>query len=131
MVQRGLAGHSKGRKMRFKAQMRKPIPKKRNLLGTWILAFIGGLMLGMATLHRLQLHIANPEAYMSNPITVGEVVLLPIILVLLAAYCLQGLYLLYKKQWRELGVVAVNVAIGVACLCWAMYIDSPTLVYRT
>jgi hypothetical protein len=116
---------------REKKQMKKIITKITGWIKNWLLAALGGLLVGMATIHRLQLNLDSPEPYTSNPLIPLEIILLIGVIVLLLVKGLEAIYLLFKRQWKDLAIVAVNFVIGVSCMYGAMWIDSPTLIYMT
>ena len=79
----------------------------------------------------MQLDTTTPQPYTSSPLIGIEMALIPIMCLILIMHFMRSIYLVLNKRWRDLGVLAINVVVGIICIVVAMRIDAPTLVYMT
>lgn len=111
--------------------MRKPAAP-RSFTATWVHSVCGLLLVCTSIAHRMQLDTSNPAAYTSGPLLGFEIVLLVALLALLVVIApVRGLFFLFQKRWRDLGMLAINVLIGFVSLALSIAIDAPTLLYAT
>jgi hypothetical protein len=111
--------------------MKEGIKRANRFLGTWALVICGIVLVVAAGAHRLQLHTAAPKPYTSSPLIAIEMTLIPIMCLILLMHFVRSIYLILKKRWRDLGMLAINTIVGVGCIIAAMQIDAPTLIYMT
>ncbi len=97
-------------------------------LVTWSLLPCSGVLLLTATLHRIGL---DSPSYTRSPLIPVEMILLIIVAVLILVQPILVVICCFQRQWRKLGIIAINTVVGIAALLGAMYIDSPTLIYMT
>ena len=111
--------------------MQEGFRKAVRFLSRWALVLSGLVLVAAAGVHRLQLDTAMPEPYTSSPLIALEVMLIPFMGLILIAHFFRSIHLALHKRWRELGILSVKTAVGLACIVAALQIDAPTLLYRT
>jgi hypothetical protein len=96
-------------------------------------SILGLVLISAAAAHRLQLAGAQDlKAYTTSPLIYIELILMVLLLILLVVPSpIYAIYLIVKKQWRDLGVLAINCVLGTISLVAAMAIDSSTLIFAT
>ncbi len=97
----------------------------------WSLSIWGLVSVAAAAAHRLQLDEADLQSYARSPLTGIVTILVLALLIHLLAMPLYAIYLVVRRRWRDLGILAINVAVGIICLLVSVQVDAPTLVYRT
>lgn len=80
-------------------------------------------------LHSLQLHDLN--AYRNSPLIGIEVFGLIGAFLLVLVFLLRTIYFLVCRQFRKATVNAIICAVAIGVAMWAMWFDSPTLIYMT
>jgi len=98
---------------------------------TWSLSICGLALLCASAVHRAQLDTADPQSYTTSPWVAVVMILMVTMLVLLTLHFIRAIYLIVKRRWRGLGLLAIDVTIGIVCMVVAMQIDAPTLIYMT
>lgn len=102
--------------------------KSYQVLATWGLSLCSGVLLLTATLHRIGL---DSPGYTSSPLIPLEMILMIIVAVLILTQPILAVICCFQRQWRNLGIIAINTVVGIAAWLGALYIDSPTLIYMT
>lgn len=92
-----------------------------------------GLSPGLAlilfsSLHRLRL---DNDDYTTSLLLLIELPLVVLMLILIAAQPLRGIYFIIKRRWRKLAFACLWLLFYLTCLIIAQIIDAPTLVYMT
>jgi len=104
------------------------LKRLNRFLGTWHLCMGGALLLISATLHRLQLH---SPGYTSSLLIHVQMILMILIALIVCIHPFLAIFLCFKRRWKQLGILAINTAAGIAAWFAAMLINSPTLMYMT
>ena len=84
--------------------------------GTWSFALCGMVLVVAAGVHRFQLDIAAPVAYTSSPLVAVELAIMLMMCLLFLLHIGCALYLVWKRRWRTLGILAISTAVGLGCL---------------
>jgi len=108
--------------------MKDQLKRLNRFLGTWHLCIAGAVLLLVAAAHRLQL---DSPGYTSSPLIHVQMILMILIALVVCIHPFLGIFLCFKRQWKQLGLLAINTAVGIAAWFAAMIINSPTLMYMT
>jgi len=86
------------------------------------------MLLVVATAHRLTL---DSSGYTSSPLIHVQMSMIILIALAVCIYPFIGIFLCFKRQWKQLGLLTLNTVVGVAAWIAAMLINSATLLYST
>ena len=95
---------------------------------TWSLTLCSVILLLTAMLHRVQL---DSPGYTRSLLIPVEMLLMIIVAMLILTQPVLAVTYCFQRQWHKLGIIAINMIVGIAAWLAAMYIDSPTLIYMT
>jgi len=109
-------------------RMKDQLKRLNGFLGTWHLCIASAVLLVSATAHRLTL---NSPGYWSSPLIHVQMILMILIALVVCIHPFLGIFLCFKRQWKQLGLLAINTVVGIAAWFGAMIINSPTLIYMT
>ena len=95
---------------------------------TWILAILSLILLIAAVMHSMG--IGTPS-YDYSPLIYIEVALVFTLIFLIPAYAISALIVLFKRNWKSLRVILVNLSLGMIFAYGALISDAPTLIHMT
>jgi hypothetical protein len=104
------------------------LKRMNRFLGAWHLCIASVVLLLSATAHRVQY---DAPGYTSSPLIHVQIILMILIALIVCAHPFIGLFLCFRRRWKQLGLLASNTVTGIVAWVAAMIIDSPTLMYMT